>query len=135
MHLHLTLIAPSFHFYCVVAPLSHIAWPREYHLHVCLVPLKYTCHSTKGNIFHVLKIFGPALVAQRLSSAHFSLVARVQFPGTDLCHSSVRGHAVAVAHTQNRGRLATDVSSGQIFLSKNNIFKNFSCLTYGLCLK
>ena len=43
-------------------------------------------------------------------------VARVQSPGVDLHHSS--GHAVVAAHKQNRGRLATDVSSGRVFLSK-----------------
>ena len=33
------------------------------------------------------------------------------FPGADLHHLAVSGHAVAVAHIQNRGRWATDVSS------------------------
>ena len=33
-------------------------------------------------------------------------------------HSSISGHAVTAAHIQNRGRLATDVSSGQIFHRK-----------------
>ena len=36
----------------------------------------------------------------------------------DLHHLSISGHAVAVAHIQNRGRLATDISSGRIFFSK-----------------
>ena len=33
----------------------------------------------------------------------------------------VGGHAVAMTHIQNRGRLATDVSSGRNFLSKKKL--------------
>ena len=64
-----------------------------------------------------------------LSSARSASVAQVQFPGADLHHLSVSGHAVAVAHVQKeedwqqmlaqcksssakRGRLAIDVSPG-----------------------
>ena len=45
--------------------------------------------------------------------------ARVRFPGVDLYHSSFSGHAMVVAYIQKWGRLAVDVSSGWIFLSKN----------------
>ena len=48
----------------------------------------------------------------------FSSAAQVQFLGVDLYHSSVSGHAVVLTHIQKRGRLAADVSSRQIFLSK-----------------
>ena len=42
----------------------------------------------------------PAPVAWWLSLAHSTLVAGIWFPGADLHHSSVSGHAVAVAHIQ-----------------------------------
>ena len=38
-------------------------------------------------------------------------------PGCGSTHCS-SSHAVAASHTENRGRLATDVSSGPIFLTK-----------------
>ena len=50
--------------------------------------------------------------------AQWLSAAQVQFPGTDLYH------LLAVTHIQNKGRLATDVSSGRIFLSKKNKNKN-----------
>ena len=54
----------------------------------------------------ILRMFGPALVAQWISSAHSALVAQVQFPGVDL-HCSVSGNAVLAADIlKNRGRLA-----------------------------
>ena len=46
----------------------------------------------------------------------------VQIPGVDLHHSS--SHAVVASHIQNRGRLATDVSSGPVFLTKKIKVKN-----------
>ena len=51
-----------------------------------------------------------------LSSAPSALAAQVWFLGAKLHHSSVGGHAVVAAHTENRGKLTIDVSSGQIFL-------------------
>ena len=45
-----------------------------------------------------------------------SLGVQVWIPGADLHHSSSR--AVVATPIQNRGRLATDVSSGESFLSK-----------------
>ena len=45
---------------------------------------------------------GPALVGYWLSSARSASVARVQFPGADLHHSSVSGHAVVAAHIQKK---------------------------------
>ena len=53
---------------------------------------------------------GAGPMAWWLSLAHSALAAWVQFPGTDLYHSSVAMYVV-VTHIQNRGRLATDVSS------------------------
>ena len=38
-------------------------------------------------------------------------------PGHGPTPLTLSGHAVTVAHVQNRGRLATDVNSGGIFLS------------------
>ena len=51
--------------------------------------------------------------------AHSTSGARVAFSGTDLHQSSVNSHGVAGPHIKKRGRLAADVSLGQIFLSKN----------------
>ena len=42
----------------------------------------------------------------------------IQFLDSDLHDSSVSGHALVVAHIQNRGRLTTDVNSGRILLRK-----------------
>lgn len=42
------------------------------------------------------------------------------FPGTDLHYSFISGHAVKLAHIQNKGRFATDVSSGKISLRKKS---------------
>ena len=49
----------------------------------------------------IKEVAGPAPVAWWLSLVHSAAsVARVQFPGRDLHHSSVSGHAVATAHIQ-----------------------------------
>ena len=70
--------------------------------------------------------------------AHSASAAQFQFPGMGLHHSSLTGHAMAVTHIQKkrktgtdglranlpqakRGGLATDVSSGQTFLSEKRI--------------
>ena len=59
----------------------------------------------------------PGGLVVKFSMLHFGC------PGSFLRHGPtplISGHALMAAHVQNKGRLATDVSSGQIFLSKNN---------------
>ena len=53
------------------------------------------------NNLNVLKIsLRPAWVAQWLRLTRSASAAWVQFPGADLHHSSVSGHAVAATHIQ-----------------------------------
>ena len=68
-------------------------------------------------------IGGPAPAALGLSLAISASVARVWILGMDIHHSSVSSHtgvAVPIKKKKKRGRLATDVGSGWIFLSNNN---------------
>ena len=61
---------------------------------------------------------GPALWSSGKSSMHLALPALVRGFGSRHGLAPFIGHAVEASHIQNRGRLATDVSSGQIFLTK-----------------
>ena len=69
---------------------------------------------------------GPGVLVVKLITLHFS--GLVQFPDADLHHLSVV-MLYGSSHTK-RGRLATDVSSGGIFLSKKKRKKNFKIKCY-----
>ena len=63
----------------------------------------------------------PCGIVVKFGAPHFGgLGSRPRFTGLDPWHrpTPLVSHAVAATHIQNRGRLATDVSSGDYFSAK-----------------